>query len=78
MRAVDVHADRLHVDGLDPGFERTVERLLRPYAEQFLERRVLYTMAAADVERMRSAGLAPGAIRVAADGIVVSLVPALP
>ena len=78
VRAVDVHVDRLHVDGLDPGFERAVEQLLRPYAEQFLERRVLYTMVATDVDRMRLAGLAPGAIRVAADGIVVSLVPALP
>ena len=76
LRAVDVRIDALRLEGLEPALARVVERVARPLAESLLQGQPVYALRPRDVERLASAGLVPGAIRVTGSGIAVELVPA--
>ena len=75
VRATDVRVERLHVEGLPPALERGLERLVRPLAAAWLEQQPIYVLREREVERLRAAGVAPGAIRVTASGVSIELVP---
>lgn len=76
LRAVDVRIDVLRLDGLDTTVGRVIERVTRPLAEGLLEGQPIYALRPRDLERLQSAGLAPGAIVVTASSVVIELVPA--
>lgn len=78
VRARDVRVERLQVEGLPPALERTLERLVRPLAAAWLEQQPIYALRPRDIERLRAANVAPGAIRVTASGITIALEPRAP
>jgi len=75
VRANDVRVERLHLDGLPATFERTLERLVRPLAAAWLEQQPIWTLQGRDLDRLQTAGVRPGAIRIGADAVSIELLP---
>jgi hypothetical protein len=76
VRMVDVRVEKLKISGLGSGLERVLERLGRPLVQGLLERQALYTLRPGDIEKLRTAGVVPGEIRVKPAGIEIALVAA--
>jgi hypothetical protein len=76
VHMVDVRVDRLHIDGMDSGLGRTIERLARPLLQGLLQRQAIYALRPKDIEKLHEAGVVPGEIRVTPSGITIALVKA--
>ena len=76
VRMIDVRVEQFHVEGLDAGLDRTIERFVRPLLEGLLQRQAIYTLRPRDIDRLREAGVVPGEIRVTPSGITIELVTA--
>ena len=69
-----VRVERFHVDGLPVTFERSLERIVRPLAAAWLQQQPIWTLQGRDLERLQTAGVRPGAIRIGADAVSIEFV----
>lgn len=76
LRLVQASVERLTIEGLPEALQAQLTRLGRRLAAQWLDDRVVYTLRERDVERLASAALVPGAIRVTDRGVSLDLVAA--
>jgi hypothetical protein len=76
IRATEVRAEDLSVQGLPAGWREVFRLAAGLVAEEMLEDAVLHTFSAEDLARAR--GLRPGSIRVTPTGVRMELVPASP
>jgi len=74
VRATDVRVERFHLDGLPVAFERSLERIVRPLAAAWLQQQPIWTLQGRDLERLQTAGVRPGAIRIGADAVSIEFV----
>ena len=71
VRMIDVRVEQFHVEGLDAGLDRTIERFARPLLQGLLQRQAIYTLRPRDVDRLREAGVVPGEYPMAGHRVVV-------
>ena len=75
LRLTNVRVERFEVDGLPPPLQRQIERIGVQLAERLLSERVLYTLRPQDVAAVQGRGYQPADIRVATEGLVITLLP---
>ena len=75
VRLVDVRVERFTIDGLPGNWQRQLDRLGKPLAKALLEDQVLYTLRPKDVAVLEGRGARPGALRVTATGLSITLMP---
>ena len=75
VRLVDVRVERFAIDGLPGNWQRQLDRLGKPLAKALLEDQVLYTLRPKDVAVLEGRGVRPGALRVTATGLSITLMP---
>jgi hypothetical protein len=75
VRLKSVRTESLRIDGLPQGLADLMQQWGGWLAEQLLEGAPVRRLQPQEVDRLRRAGLRPGDLRVAADGVVLTLQP---
>lgn len=75
VRMTDVKVAKLNVDGAPDLMERPISRLGLALAQKLLSDQVLYKVSAQDMEAAKGWGYKPGAFKVGATGLAITLDP---
>jgi hypothetical protein len=75
VRMTDVKLGRLSVDGAPDLMERPLSRLGAALAQKLLSDQVLYKISAQDMEAAKGWGYKPGAFKIGATGLAITLDP---
>ena len=75
LRLTNVRVERFEVDGFPMPLQRQIDRIGVQLAERLLSERVLYTLRPKDVEAVQERGYQSADIRVAPQGLVITLMP---